>query len=69
MSDGIPTLAETQDVEVGFYVLVPFTTVEGALWGAGRISAWFDCHVVGIDAVAQDTPDYTKGELRGDADD
>lgn len=67
MSD-LPTLAETQDGEVNYYVLVPFTTFDGAMWGAGHVSSKFDCHVVGIAAVDQRALDYTKGELKGDGD-
>lgn len=61
----LPTLAETQDDEVNFYVLVPFTTVEGALWGAGHVATHFDCHVVSIAAVDQNALDYTEGKLNG----
>lgn len=47
-------LAEAQDVDVNYYVLVPFTTADAALWAAGRIEAMFDCLVVGRAAVSQD---------------
>jgi hypothetical protein len=47
-------LASVQDVEVNYYVLVPFTTSAAALWAAGYIGERFDCHVVGRAAVDQD---------------
>ncbi len=53
-------LRDEQDVEVNYYVLVPFTTAEAALWAAGRIEEWFDCHVIGRAAVDQDAPLVVK---------
>lgn len=59
------TLREAQEPEVNYYVLVPFTSMEGALWGAGHVATHFDCHVVSSAAVDQDTIDYTGGSLNG----
>lgn len=56
-------LSEVQDVEVNYYVLVPFTTLEGALLGAGHIAPGLDCHIVSAAAVDQKTIDYTNGEF------
>jgi hypothetical protein len=47
-------LSDEQDVDVNYYILVPFTTAQAALWAADRIE--FDTHVVGRAAVDQDTP-------------
>ncbi len=47
-------LRDVQDVDVNYYVLVPFTTAAGAGWAANLIAEKFDCHVVGVVAVDQD---------------
>lgn len=52
---GIAVLSDVQDVDVNYYVLVPFTTSAAAEWAAGEIEAHIDldCHVVGAAAVDQ----------------
>jgi hypothetical protein len=51
-----PNLSDEQDVDVFFYVIVPFTTVDAAEWAAGHIGCNFDCHVISAAAVDQDAP-------------
>lgn len=55
------SLADVQDVDVNYYVLVPFTTHAAAEWGAGQISTYFDCHVVSRAAVDQNAAVVTGG--------
>lgn len=45
MANAAKTLRDDQDVDVNYYVLVPFTTVDAAEWAAGHIGTNFDCHV------------------------
>jgi hypothetical protein len=58
-------LRDVQDVDVNFYVLVPFTTLRAAEWAASRIARaqiGFDCHIV--DRVAVDQSARVLTDLR-----
>ena len=46
-----------------YFIVVPFTTADGAFWGAGHIEAMFECAVIGAAGVSEDTP------LVGESDD
>jgi hypothetical protein len=47
---------QKDDGDHNYFVVVPFTTAEGALWGAGHIETMFDVAVIGAAAVDLDTP-------------
>ena len=61
---GTTLLSESQDVDVNYYVLVPFTTFAAAHWATGHIGTSFDCHIVSRAAVDQDAP--VLAEVVGD---
>lgn len=50
------TLRDVQDVDVNYYVLVPFTTVDACEWFTNVVAPSFDCHIVSRAAVDQDAP-------------
>ncbi len=54
-------LCDVQEPTVNFYILVPFTTSAGALWGEGYID-FFDTHVISAADVNQEALVVTETE-------
>ena len=53
---------QKDDGDHNYFVVVPFTTAHGALWGAGEIAPMLDCQVISAAAVDLDTPLITEPE-------
>lgn len=60
MSGSLREWLKGDDGDHNYLVVVPFTTAQGALWGAGEIGAFLDCEVISIAAVDLDTPLVTE---------
>lgn len=56
MSERLRDWLQKDDGDHNYFVVVPFTTAEGALWGAGHIELMFDATVIGAAAINLDTP-------------